>query len=69
MYNYYGISYFIIFIVALYVSLVDTNYNITEGTKLNIKIVASRAFSTNFKIHIISKLVTATGKLMILMHN
>lgn len=53
-----------IFIIALVVSLMETKYNITEGTNLDIKIVASRAFSTDFKIHVITTLITATGNVV-----
>ena len=49
-------------IIALLVSLMEIKYNITEGTKLDIKMVASRPFSMDFNVHIIPTLITATGE-------
>ena len=48
--------------IALYVSFKNTDYNVTEGTKLNITVVSSRAYSTDFYVHVNSSLITATGK-------
>ena len=50
-----------ILLIALYVSLADTRYNITEGRKLDVKLVASRPFSTNFYVRMNVSLLTANG--------
>ena len=39
----------------------NITYNAMEGTKLNITVVLSRAFTTDFYVRVNSSLITATG--------
>ena len=48
--------------IALSVSFVNTFYNITEGTELNITLLSSRTFSTAFIMNISVSLLSALGK-------
>ena len=45
----------------------NIKYNVTEGTKLNITVIVSRAFTTNFNVNITSSLLTATSKYIYLL--
>ena len=47
---------------ALYVSFMNVKYNVTEGTRLNVSLVSSRIFTTNFNVSVSSSLITATCK-------
>ena len=47
---------------ALYVSFMNVKYNVTEGTRLNVTLVSSRIFTTNFNVSVSSSLITATCK-------
>ena len=47
--------------IALYVSFLNIKYNITEGRTLNVTVVSSRTFTTNFIISVNPLLLTATG--------
>ena len=40
----------------------NIKYNVTEGKKLNVTVISSRSFTTNFIVHINSSVITATGK-------
>ena len=40
----------------------NIKYNVTEGKQLNVTVISSRPFTTNFIVHINTSVITATGK-------